>query len=137
MFIPASANINGILAYIKPTIEAVFNSSSNGIDIEIKKHNRKRTTDQNSYLWAIYQHIVEFYNETGFAPDNINVRFLNADLLHAYFKARFDVKTTTKMSTAEFSKYVDSIQLLMTEQTKGEYSPIYPEIEGYDYEIAC
>ena len=92
MFIPQSASINGILAYLKPVIEATLNSSQFGIDIEVKK-----------------------------------VRFLNSDLLHEYFKARFDVKTTTKMTTADFSTYTDSIQLLMTEQSGGEYQPIYPE----------
>lgn len=127
MFIPQSASINGILAYLKPVIEATLNSSQFGIDIEVKKHARKRTTDQNAYLWAIYQNIVKFYNETGFTPDNIKVRFLNSDLLHEYFKARFDVKTTTKMTTADFSTYTDGIQLLMTEQSGGEYQPIYPE----------
>lgn len=137
MYIPASANINGILAYIKPTIEDVFNGSSNGIDIDIKPHKKKRTLPQNDYMWAIYKHIKEFYEETGFTPDDIKVKFINENFLHEYFKARFDVKTTTKMSTTEFSRYVDSIQLLMTEQSKGRYQPIYPDIEGYDYEIAC
>lgn len=127
MYIPVSANIKGILAYIRPTIEAVLSSAKYGIDIDIKEHKKKRTNDQNSYLWGIYQHIVEFYNETGFTPDNIKVRFLNSDLLHEYFKARFDVKTTTKMTTTDFSAYTDKIQLLMTEQSKGEYQPIYPE----------
>lgn len=127
MYIPASANISGILAYLKPTIEAVMNSSSLGIDVEIKPHRKKRTLPQNDFLWAIYQHIVDFWNETGFTPDNIQVRFINSDFLHEYFKARFDVKTTTKMTTSDFSNYVDKIQLLMTEQTSGEYQPIYPE----------
>lgn len=127
MFIPKSANIQGILAYLKPTIEATLNNSQYGIDIEVKPHKKKRTTDQNAYLWAIYQNIVNFYTQTGFTPDNIKVRFLNSDLLHEYFKAHFDVKTTTKMSTADFSTYTDSIQLLMTEQSNGEYQPIYPE----------
>ena len=137
MYIPASANINGILAYIKPTIEAIFNSSSNGIDIEIKKHTRKRTLPQNDYLWAVYKHIYEFYLETGFIPDELKIKFIDTDFLHEYFKARFDVKSTKNLTTAEFSRYVDSIQLMMTEQTKGRYKPIYPDIEGYDYEIAC
>jgi hypothetical protein len=31
------------------------------------------------------------------------------------------------MNTVDFCGYTDKIQLLMTEQTKGEYDPIYPE----------
>lgn len=127
MYFTQSADINGILQMIKPKLEAVIFNAPNGVDIEIKKHTKKRSLDQNAYLWGIYAHIVKFYDETGFIPDNLPVRFINSDFLHEYFKSRFDVKTTTGLNTAEFAQYTDKIQRLMLEQTNGDYDPIYPE----------
>ena len=127
MNFPLSASVEGILAFIKPTIEQVLNSAKYGVSIEVKPQVRKRSLEQNSYLWGIYSHIVEFWNETGFVPDDLKVRFINSDFLHEYFKARFDIKTTTKLTTAEFCEYTDKIQHLMTEQSKGNYDPIYPD----------
>ncbi len=127
MFFHKSASIDGILELIKPKLAAVLNNASYGIDIDIKNHVKTRSIEQNRYLWGIYKHIVEFWNETGFVPDGLKLRFITSDFLHEYFKARFDLKTTTKMSTAEFMNYTDGIQQLMLEQTKGVYEPIYPD----------
>ena len=127
MFFPQGATADNILSLIKPKLEAVLNGAQHGVDIDIKKHIRKRSLEQNAYLWGIYANIVKFFDQTGFIPDNLPVKFINSDFLHEYFKMRFDVKTTTKMSTAEFSSYTDKIQHLMLEQSFGEYEPIYPE----------
>lgn len=127
MYFPAGSDINGILAFITPKLKAVLNSAKYGVDVDIKNHIRNRTLEQNNYLHAIYKHIVEFCDQTGFMPDNLNIKFINSTFLHEYFKARFDVKTTTKMSTIEFTEYTDKIQLLMINQTNGIYDPIYPE----------
>lgn len=127
MFFHKSADINGILEHIKPKLVAVLSNATYGIDIDIKNHARIRSSEQNRYLFAIYKHIVEFWQDTGFIVDRLPLRFVTSDFLHAYFKSRFDLKTTTKLSTTEFMNYADSIQNLMIEQTKGAYDPIYPE----------
>lgn len=127
MFFHKSADINSILELIKPKLAAVLKSTPYGVDIDIKKHTKTRSVDQNRYLFAIYKHIVEFWQETGFIIDGLKLRFLSSEFLHEYFKARFDLKTTTKLSTAEFMNYTNSIQNLMLEQTFGHYDPIYPE----------
>ena len=127
MNFPVSASVDGILQFIKPSIVQILQNSKYGISIDIRPQVRKRSIPQNDYLWAIYQNIVKFWEETGFLPDDLKLRWINSDFLHAYFKARFDVKTTTKMTTVEFSEYTDKIQRLMVEQSKGEYEPIYPE----------
>lgn len=127
MYFPQGATADNILFVIKPKLEATLNSAQHGVDVDIKKHIRRRSLEQNAYLWGIYSNIVKFYDQTGFIPDNLPVKFINSDFLHEYFKMRFDVKTTTKMSTADFAKYTDQIQKLMLEQSKGEYDPIYPE----------
>ena len=127
MYFAQFADVDGIIRMIRPKISALIANSPRGITIDVKKTQRNRTTEQNRYLFAIYKHIVEFYNQTGFIPDNLPINGINSDFLHQYFKARFDVKETKNMNTVEFCQYTDNIQLLMTEQTKGEYDPIYPE----------
>lgn len=127
MYFSQFADVDGIINLIRPKIAALIANSPRGIMIDVKKAQRNRTTEQNRYLFAIYKHIVEFYNQTGFIPDNLPINGINSDFLHQYFKARFDVKETKNMNTVDFCGYTDKIQLLMTEQTKGEYDPIYPE----------
>lgn len=127
MNFPKSANIDGILAFIRPTIEQVLNSAKYGITIDVRPQVRRRSLEQNSYLWSVYSNIVKFWESTGFMPDGLKLNYINSDFLHEYFKARFDIKTTTKLTTAEFCEYTDKIQHLMTEQSKGNYDPIYPD----------
>lgn len=127
MNFPKSANIDGILAFIRPTIEQVLNSAKYGVTVDVRPQVRKRSLEQNSYLWGIYSNIVKFWEQTGFMPDGLKLNYINSNFLHEYFKARFDIKSTTKLTTAEFCEYTDKIQHLMTEQSKGEYDPIYPD----------
>ena len=127
MYFSQFADVDGIINLIRPKISALIANSPKGIQIDVKKQQRNRTTEQNRYLFAIYKHIVEFYEQTGFIPDNLPVNNLTTDFLHQYFKARFDVKASSAMNTVDFCGYTDKIQLLMTEQSKGEYDPIYPE----------
>lgn len=127
MYFAQFADVDGIIRMIRPKISALIANSPRGITIDVKKTQRNRTTEQNRYLFAIYKHIVEFYEQTGFIPDNLPINGINSDFLHQYFKARFDVKASSQMNTVEFCAYTDKIQLLMIEQTKGEYDPIYPE----------
>ena len=128
MYFPVGSDINGILRFIAPKLQAVLNGAKYGVDIDIKNHVRNRTLEQNRYLHAIYKHIVEFHQEhKRFIIDDLPLKFVTKEFLHEYFKARFDVKTTKTMSTKEFTEYVDKIQLEMVEQTSGVYDPIYPE----------
>lgn len=127
MNFPKSANIDGILAFIRPTIEQVLNSAKYGVTVDVRPQVRRRSLEQNSYLWGVYSNIVKFWEQTGFMPDGLKLNYINSNFLHEYFKARFDIKTTTKLTTAEFCEYTDKIQHLMTEQSKGNYDPIYPE----------
>lgn len=134
MFFPQGATADNILFMIKPKLEALINGSAHGVDIEMRKHIKKRTKNQNDYLWAIYKNIVEFNKQAGlsaenggYLPDHLMLKFINSKFLHLYLKARFDIETTTKLTTTEFAQYTDSIQNLMVEQSKGAYDPIYPE----------
>lgn len=127
MYFSQFADVDGIINLIRPKISALIANSPKGIQIDVKKQQRNRTTEQNRYLFAIYKHIVEFYEQTGFIPDNLPVNNITTDFLHQYFKARFDVKASSAMNTVDFCGYTYKIQRLMIEQTKGEYDPIYPD----------
>ena len=127
MYFAQFADVDGIINLIRPKIAALIANSPRGITVDVKKVQRNRTTEQNRYLFAIYKHIVEFYEQTGFIPDNLPVNNITTDFLHQYFKSRFDVKASSSMNTVDFCGYTDKIQHLMIEQTKGEYDPIYPD----------
>lgn len=119
---------------INYVFKTVYNQASNllksgkEVDLIVSEIKNKRTVEQNKWLWAVYKHIVIFWTDTGFMPDNLDkkLKFINSDILHCWFKCRFDVKTTTKLSTEDIGKYIEKIQNLMVEQTNGEYEPIYP-----------
>lgn len=119
------------LNVIKKSIEGVLKVSKNGCEVSIKAYSKKRTNPQNEFLWAVYKRVAAFCEETGFKPDGLNIGFINSDFLHAYFKARFDLRTSTKLSTVEFMRFPEKIQDLMVEQTCGEYEPIYPKEHEY------
>ena len=127
MFFQNYIPVERILDAIKGNISAMLPKSKYGIDITIKPHTKLRTNEQNKLLWEVYNHIVSFYNDTGFIIDGLNLKFLNADFLHEYFKVRFNIKSTAKLSTIEFSQFINQIQTEMVEQTQGEYEPIIPE----------
>lgn len=119
--------VDTILEAIKGNISAMLPTSKWGIDITIKPHSKQRTVEQNRLLWEIYNHIVRFYEDTGFVIDGLRLKFLNADFLHAYFKVRFGLKSSAKLNTQEFSEYIGKIQKEMVEQSNGMYEPIIPE----------
>ncbi len=127
MFFHKSADINGILELIKPKLTCILSNCKWGIDVTITEHQKNRSLEQNKYMWAVYKHIFKFWEETGFIIDNLPLKKICSNFLHEYFKARFDLKTTTNLSTTEFIAYLDGIQQLMIEQTQGHYDPIYPE----------
>ena len=101
------------------------------VDVSCVEVKKTRTIQQNKYLFELYQHLIDFYNDTGFMIDGLNerVKFINKDLLHEYLKARFDVKTTTRMSTQAFSEFIDKIQGEWINQSGGEYEYFFPTVD--------
>ena len=127
MFFRKSANKSEIMQVISKKIAEILPVANNGIDVIIRKHERIRSSQQNNLLWAVYNNITQFFLETGFIIDRLPLLYLNNEFLHEYFKARFNVKTTTQLTTKEFMDYVDKIQYEMVEQSKGNYEPIIPD----------
>lgn len=102
----------------------------NPIKIEFEVYRQTRTLQQNKYMWSVFQHISDFYQETGFMPDGLekHLKFVNKDVLKVWFCAKYDIRHTSTTNTKEMVDFIDKVQADMIQQTKGEYEPIYPEI---------
>lgn len=75
------------------------------IEIIIKRYRKKRTNRQNSLYWLWLNFIAE---ETGSDPDELHVYFKSKYLLDRSGKIPV-VKSTTRLTTVEFSEYMDKI----------------------------
>lgn len=107
------------------------------VDLFCQKVRKQRTLQQNNYLHLLYKHLVEFWEtHDHFCIDGLGkkVKFINSKFLHEYLKARFDVSTTTKMTTVEFTEFIDKIQKEWSEQSEGEYEYFFPYDDTRDYE---
>lgn len=108
--------------------------SGKPVDVCCSVVKKKRTNQQNRYLFKLYEHLLDFYKQTGFMIDGLRFKFYTKDFLHEYLKARFDVGTTTKMTTQQFTEFVDAIQNEWMEQTSGEYEYFFPYEKLDEYE---
>ena len=83
------------------------------MSIKIEKWKKDRTLDQNALLWKFYEIIG---NEIGNNPNDLH-EFLKCKLLPPRFitvmgKTIKIPATTTTLSTTEFTKYINDIELL-------------------------
>lgn len=98
-----------------------------GYDVELRPHRRGRTNEQNRFLYAILSALVRFCHETGFLPAGLSPWALRTDILAVYYKSRFGVAHTSKLSTADFGKFVDSIQQSLVEESGGNWEILEPD----------
>lgn len=103
---------------------AIYPIADKGIDIEIKLHKHPRSNEQNRFLMVIMGAVVKFYHETGFMPDGCKAWMMRTDIQKEYWKARFGIVSTAKLSTAEFTQFIDNIQRQLVEETQGEWEII-------------
>lgn len=129
MFFGPVVSTETILKWVGAQVDAMRVNAPHGIDIEVRAHKKQRTYQQNALYWSVVDHIVKFCSDTGFRPQLLGVmpRAISRDLLHEMIKLHFSVPSTAKLSTAEFGTFIDSLQLMMVEQSHGEYQPIIPD----------
>ena len=101
----------------------------NPVKVEFEVYHKTRSQEQNRYMWSVFQHIVDFYHDTGFMPDNLqsHLKFFNKDVAKMWFCAKYDMKHTSCSNTKEMVNFIDRVQRDMIEQTQGEYEPIIPD----------
>lgn len=121
MFFHKDIPYKEIQNWITIQLPSVYQASKNGIDIEIKPHKQQRSNEQNKFLMAILCQLVKFHNETGFMPQGCDRWMMRTDILKEYYKARYGVEHTHKLSTAEFTKFIDFIQQSLVEESQGEW----------------
>lgn len=78
--------------------------------ITIEPYRKRRTTDQNNYMWAMYEEIAK---HTGHTPDEIHehckVMFLIPRQIIVNGRTT-EYRSTTKLNTAEMSEYLERIR---------------------------
>lgn len=84
-------------------------------DIEITKHKKSRSNSQNRLLW-MWLNIIS--KETGNDPDDLHeifkMKFLGTETKQIMGSEIERPKSTTKLSTLEFTNYLDKIETLAT-----------------------
>lgn len=108
-------------------LSAVMPVAKDGIDVEIKPHKKPRTIQQNRFFMAIMVALVRFYNETGFMPDGCKPWMMRTTVLKEYWKDRFGVASTSKLSASDFGKLCDFVQDTLVQETMGEWEVLEPD----------
>lgn len=117
-------------------------------EIVIKPYRFKRTLAQNSYLWGVVYKIIEeeeggYFLHEGTEPILRAGKISGKEFIHEYFKQEYlavgkigdtaITRSTTDLSTAEFTEYVEKI-MRFASTTLGIYIPT-PEEQGLaDYQ---
>ena len=137
MHIPPNMPKEAILTTVERQLDILLPLAPLGIELSLRARKKRRSVQQNRYLMAVMQNIVQFYQETGFRPDDIPDWAMRTDVLKEFFKHRFGVPHTRKLSTKEFGEFVDKIQHMMLEQSNGEYEVIIPpDLYHESWEVA-
>lgn len=126
MFFAKQVSIENIIKWCQIQVTASMNASKYGVDVEIKQHKKQRTYLQNRYFMSVLQAMIRFYKETGFKPYNLDDWAMDTDVLKVFWKKRFGIEYTSKLSTKEFGEFVDNIQMEMVEISGGNYEMIIP-----------
>ncbi len=106
-------NLSRVLAFISSL------SPSTAWVIEVKRFQRRRTCDQNAYLWGVvYRTICEHLE--GWDADDVHEYCLGEcfgwQKLEGFGRKRMrPLKRSSKLSTSEFAEYIDFIQRRMAE----------------------
>lgn len=121
MFFRNNAPLTDITNWVKMQLNAILPSAKNGIDILIRPHQNIRTNEQNRFYRVILGEQVKFYHETGFMVGDTKPWEQRTEILHFYWKDRYGIDTTTKLSTKQFTEYIDFIQATLVEESSGEW----------------
>lgn len=78
--------------------------------VEVKRYNKNRTVPQNRLLWDVYNQISE---QTGYETEEIHSMMGQKFLMDHTKKIPF-VKSTTKLTTAEFSEFISKMVRFFT-----------------------
>lgn len=121
MFFRANTPLEEIKSWIDKQLPATHAASKNGIEVNIFPHKSMRSLDQNRFLMVIVTAIAKMHHETGYVCPGLQPWAMQPAILKEYFKHRYGIEHTSKLDTAEFTKFVDFIQMTMVEETQGNW----------------
>ena len=127
MYFSQDTSLEAIVNWVGKQYYAVKPSAQHGLDVSVAPHQRRRSNEQNRFLYAVLTAVVRFYHETGFIPKGLSPWAMRTDILKEFYKARFGVVSTAKLSTKAFGDFVDNIQVELVEQTCGEWQILQPD----------
>lgn len=98
------------------------------VELSCDRIKKQRSSQQNRFIHALFKHIVEEYERTGWCFGDIaqKLGFVNEEIVKQYCKFRFDVKSTSGMNTKDCMDFTNKIQKECIEESKGEYERIDP-----------
>lgn len=123
----AQRNFNDACGWCNRQLTAIKDIAKDGFDIDIKPHRKKRTIQQNKFLFVILEEIVKFHHNTGYVVPGLCAHVMCKDVLKVYWTGRFGVESTKNMSAADFGKLCDFIQQNMVQETNGAWEILDPE----------
>lgn len=123
----AQSNFDNACGWCSRQLTAIKDIAKDGFDIDIKPHHKQRTVQQNRFFMAIVVALVRFYNETGFMPEGCKPWMMRTDILKEYWKYRYGVKSTSRLSAADFGKLCDFVQNTLVQETQGEWQTLEPD----------
>ena len=127
MYFAPETSLESIVGWISKQYRAVSTSAPHGLDVSLAPHQRRRSNEQNRFLYAVLTAVVRFYHETGFRPGDVSQYNMDVESLKSYWKGRWGVSHTSKLSTKNFGEFVDFIQREMVEGTNGEWEVLEPD----------
>jgi hypothetical protein len=126
---PANFPKENILAWCDRQLDAVCANAAQGIVVDIQPAKKQRTYRQNRYMHGVFAHIAKFVNDNGGWLDGVQYAAwaINGGTMKTYFKNKFGIIKTAKLSTAEMTDLIDRTQAHMQTETRGEYRCIFPD----------
>lgn len=107
-----------------------LNSMKFPLDVRIRQAKKKRSLPQNNLYWAW---LTEFAPHTGYTEEQLHIilrkRFLGEHILTFKGEQYLLTKSTTELTTKEFSEYMDKVHNLA--ETMGVML-YYPNHYGFD-----
>lgn len=127
MFFKQDTSIEQITEWVAGQLSAVHPVAKNGIDITIKPHKNLRSIQQNRFFSVIIITQIRMFHETGFMASGLEPWMHQQEILRFYWKARYGIEHTSKLSTKAFGEFVDFIQKTLVEESGGNWEILSPD----------
>lgn len=127
MYFSHNASLEQMHKWFDGQLLAVYQIAKDGLDIEIKPHRNKRSNQQNRFLSAIIVAQIRMFHETGFMAEGLKPWMHQQEILRVYWKARYGIEHSSRLSTKAFGEFIDFIQKTLVEESLGNWEILTPD----------